>query len=339
LEGVPASPYNPAQLDQLLAPVALYPDPLVALILPGSTAPSDIVAAAQYLAANGDPNSIDAQPWDPSVRGLAHYPALLEWLAGNLQWTQALGLAFAQQPADVMQAIQRLRARALAAGTLVSTPQQQVIVDGGTIRIVPAQQDAVYLPEYDPNSVYDSSAGYAGPAVSFGIGYPVGAWLGYECDWDDFGIWVGPWHPGWAYRRDWQNPGQGGAAWRPDPRQVQEGARNFPRPQGSVPSPRSSVGSGPERHPAPRPRLAIPVSPNRPADQGRAFNGNANSPSHAAASGVPSEGNAPGIEVRRPVEHQTEHMPAGHSAPAGPVVSPSRSAAPSPAPDDGRDPH
>lgn len=106
-----------AQLETLLGPVALYPDALIALILPASASSSDIVLAARYLAANQDPQQLDAQAWDESVRSLARYPDVIKWLDENLAWTQQLGTAFLAQPAEVMQAVQRLRARARAAGT------------------------------------------------------------------------------------------------------------------------------------------------------------------------------------------------------------------------------
>ena len=189
----PESRYTPDQLDQLLAPIALYPDPLVAVVLPASTVPSDLALAAQYLASNGDPSGIDAQSWDPSVKALAHYPSVLEWMNSNPDWTHALGAAFAMQPTDVLKSIQQLRAKARAAGTLVDTPQQRVVSEGDEIRIVPAQDNTLYVPQYDPDAVYDdSSGGDAGSYVTFGVGYPVGGWLGFECDWDDFGIWYGP---------------------------------------------------------------------------------------------------------------------------------------------------
>jgi hypothetical protein len=231
--------YGPDQLDQLLAPVALYPDPLIALILPASTMPADIASAATYLASNGNPAGVDSQPWDPSVRGLAHYPDVLKWMNDNIDWTRTLGAAFAMQPADVMKSVQQLRAKARAAGTLTSTPQQQVDVEGDDIRIVPAQQDTIYVPEYDPDVVYDVPEGYAGPFISFGVGFPVGVWLGYQCDWDSFGIWVGPWRPGWAYRRDWN----GGRRWQPDPRAGHALVRSYYRPGGNLPAPRMVAGA------------------------------------------------------------------------------------------------
>ena len=184
--------YSPEQLDQLLGPIALYPDPLVALILPASTVPSDITLAANYLATNGAPGGIDAQPWDPSVKALARYPDVVKWMNGNLDWTQALGAAFAQQPADVMKSVQQLRVQARAAGTLVDTPQQQVDLEGDSIRIVPTQPETIYVPVYDPAVVYETPVGYAGPFITFGLGFPVGAWLGYQCELGRF------WHLGGA---------------------------------------------------------------------------------------------------------------------------------------------
>src|ERR1019366_6145048 len=98
-----------AQLDQLLGPIALYPDPLIAQILPASTFPTEIVMAGRYVSGGGDPNQIDQQPWDPSVQGLARYPNVLQWMDQNLDWTTELGQAFLNQQQDVMDSIQRLR--------------------------------------------------------------------------------------------------------------------------------------------------------------------------------------------------------------------------------------
>jgi len=239
----PATAYAPEQLDQMLGPIALYPDPLVALILPASTVPSDITLAEQYVAANGDPSQIDSQPWDKSVRGLAHYPDVLKWMNDNPDWTRALGAAFAMQPADVMKSVQQLRGKALAAGTLRSSAQQSVNMEGDNIRIVPAQSNTIYVPQYDPGVVYDVPEGYDGPFITYGIGYPVGAWLGYECDWDDFGIWIGPWRPGWGYNRDWRDPHFGGSRWRPDARGGHALMQGYYRPSGAIPSPRLTSGA------------------------------------------------------------------------------------------------
>jgi hypothetical protein len=271
----PGVTYSPDQLDQLLGPIALYPDPLVAVILPASTVPSDITLAASYLAANGAPGGIDAQPWDPSVKALARYPDVVKWMNGNLDWTQSLGAAFAQQPTDVMKSIQQLRVQARAAGTLVDTPQQHVVLGGDNIRIVPAQSNTIYVPEYDPAIVYETPVGYAGPFITFGLGFPVGAWLGYQCDWDDFGIWIGPWSPGWVYSREWRNPGSGRnswRAWRPDPRRSRDVVRNFYRPEGRLPSPAVAAGyRAPIRQSGVAPHPAISRAPSRPDYRGRAI--------------------------------------------------------------------
>ncbi len=113
---VATPPFSADELNQLLGPIALYPDPLIGLVLPASTAPSDIVLADRYLQQNGDPAQIPNQPWDESVKGLTHYPSLLKWLDENLTWTSQLGEAYVAQPADVMNAIQQLRAKAKADG-------------------------------------------------------------------------------------------------------------------------------------------------------------------------------------------------------------------------------
>ncbi len=268
--------YSPDQLDQLLGPIALYPDPLVALILPASTFPDDVTAAAQFVAANSDPAAVDAQSWNASVKGLAHYPDVLKWMSDNIDWTRSLGAAFAMQPSDVMKSVQQLRAKAQAAGTLANTPQQQVDVEGDDIRIVPAQPDTIYVPEYDPDVVYDVPEGYAGPFLTFGVGFPVGPWLGFECNWDDFGIWIGPWRPGWAYRRDWRDAHDGGRRFHPDPRVGHALVRNYYHPGGNVPAPRLIVGArgpvprgnAPGFHPGPAPAPRPRLDPSRPDYRG-----------------------------------------------------------------------
>ena len=161
---------TPEELDQLLAPIALYPDPLVALILPAAAAPTDVVLATRYLAANGDLAQLDSQAWDDAVKGLAHYRDVLVWMDQNLEWTAAVGAAFTAQPADVMKSIQQLRARALATGVLVDTPQQHIVVENGEIRILPAQPDTIFVPRYNPQIVYlespPSAAGRLEPAAA-----------------------------------------------------------------------------------------------------------------------------------------------------------------------------
>jgi hypothetical protein len=171
-----------AQLDQLLGPIALYPDPLIAQILPAATLPTQIVLADRYVSTGGDPNQIDQQPWDASVQALARYPNILQWLDQNLEWTTELGQAFLNQQQDVMDSIQRLRRSAYNLGNLQSTPQQQVIDDGGYIEILPAEPQVIYVPVYQPDVVYYQAA-YGAPFITFGTGWPVGVWLNCDFDW------------------------------------------------------------------------------------------------------------------------------------------------------------
>jgi len=216
---VPLSALRSAEeLEQLLAPIALYPDALIALILPASTAPTDIVLAARQLRETpGDRSQIEHRAWDESVKSLTNYLEVLQWLDDNLQWTRQVGEAFAQQPADVMQAIQRLRARARAAGTLVDTPQQQVISETEVIRIVPAQPDVIYVPYYAPEIVfYERPAFYPQPFLTFGLGVAVGSWLAYDCDWRRNSVWIGNRHRPWV-GHDWRRPVVPIAPFRPTP--------------------------------------------------------------------------------------------------------------------------
>ena len=209
-EPPPAPPQSaPQQLSQeelknLVGPIALYPDALIALILPASTVPSDLVLAERYLASNGDPAQVAEQPWDDSVKSLVRYPDVLKWMDQNLEWTTALGNAFLDQPADVMNSIQALRTEAIAAGNLTDTPQQRVVRERTSVRIVPAESDVIYVPEYDPEVVYvQPYSENVGPLLTFSAGFAVGSWLNYDCDWDRRGIYVGQWRPGWNQYRNW----------------------------------------------------------------------------------------------------------------------------------------
>jgi hypothetical protein len=166
----------------MLGPIALYPDPLIAQILPAATLPSEIVLADRYVNGGGDPNLIDQQSWDPSVKALSRYPTVLKWMDDNLAWTTALGQTFLYQQQDMMDSIQRLRAQAQALGNLQTTPQQNVITDDGTIEILPANPQVVYLPVYQPDMVYFQRR-FGNPFISFGVGLAVGAWLNHDFDW------------------------------------------------------------------------------------------------------------------------------------------------------------
>jgi len=222
-----AQKFPPDELDKLVSPIALYPDSLIALILPSSTTSADIVLAARYLADNGDPSAIDYQPWSDSVKSLAHYPDVVKWMDGNLAWTRQMGEVFEAQPGDVMTAIQRMRAQARAAGLLADTPQQRIVMQEEEICIVPAQPDVIYVPIYDPEILWMRRP-YRGPYLTFGVGFSIGNWLYFDCDWRERGIWVQHRTPGWVYRPGWSRPrGDAheivGASWRPDPRRARPG--------------------------------------------------------------------------------------------------------------------
>jgi hypothetical protein len=214
-----AAAWSSTDLDQMLGPIALYPDPLIGLILPAATVPSQIVLANRYVSEGGDPNQIAEQPLDPSVQGLAHYPTVLKWMDDNLAWTTELGEAFANQQSDVMDSIQRLRAKAQALGNLQSTPQENVQSDDGTIDITPADPDDIYVPDYQPDQIYYQPGVYC----SFGIGFPIGVWLGFDWDWRHHHLIS--WGPGHLRPPDWwrrapgarrkEFPTQDSGLWRP----------------------------------------------------------------------------------------------------------------------------
>lgn len=203
-----AAPLRSAQqLEQLVGPIALYPDALIAIILPAAAAPTDIVLAARHLRDfPNDRSQIEHRAWDDSVKSLTNYADVLQWMDQNLDWTKQLGEAFVAQPADLMQAVQRLRAKAQAAGTLIDTPQQQVIAEAQVIRIVPAQPDVIYVPYYQPEVVFvDRPVFYPQPFITFGVGVRVGSWLAFDCDWRRNTIWVGDRHRPWT-GHDWRRP-------------------------------------------------------------------------------------------------------------------------------------
>jgi hypothetical protein len=205
---VAAVDYEPAllsdeQLDQLLQPIALYPDALLAQVLPAATYVEEVMQASQWLDMypQATDQAIDAQPWDPSVKAMAHYPTVLKMMSQNPDWTQAVGAAFINQPEDVMAMIQTLRRRAAQAGNLLTTPEQQVIMDGIVVQILPADPQIIYVPEYDIRYVY-----VRGPTryqIVFRHRHIIGIWLTNSFDWRNFWLTVGTgWHHGWEYGRD-----------------------------------------------------------------------------------------------------------------------------------------
>ena len=199
--------YTAEELDNLLAPVALYPDPILAQVLVAATFPDQVELAARYVRRNGT-DGIDEQPWDISVRALAHYAPVLNLMADRIDWTTALGQAHAMQAGDVMASVQQLRTMARAQGNLVTTREQEVVVRDRNIYIVPAQPRVVYVPTYDPVVVYYQPIVYRDAyrsGWSFGIGFPIGVWLNYDVDWHERRVYYHGWNPrrhrdGWYHQ-------------------------------------------------------------------------------------------------------------------------------------------
>src|SRR5215831_91675 len=205
------SPLKPAELDQLLAPIALYPDPLLSEVLIASTYPLEVVQADRWAKSNtalkGDAltAALAKQSWDDSVKSLVQVPSVLAMMSEQLDWTQKLGDAVLAQQADVMDAIQRLRARARANGKLESTKEQTVTVKTEDqkqyVVIEPTSPTEIYVPYYEPGVVYGDwpypdyapyyfppSYGYvAGAALASGVAFAAGAAVRYafwgNCDW------------------------------------------------------------------------------------------------------------------------------------------------------------
>jgi hypothetical protein len=148
------------QLDSLTAPIALYPDALLAQVLMAATFPQQVPEAAAWSKANpklqGDDavKAVAAEPWDPSVQSLVAFPQVLATMSAKPDWVTQLGNAFLAQPNDVMDSVQRLRKQAQAAGNLKTSEQQKVIVEQSAIQIVPANPQVVYVPTYNPTLVY-----------------------------------------------------------------------------------------------------------------------------------------------------------------------------------------
>ncbi len=195
--------FTPDQLDNLLAPIALYPDPLLAQVLLAATFPDQIDEAARALRGYGNRYDIDSANWDVSVKAVAHYPTVLSMMADKIDWTTSVGQAYVNQSSDVMDAIQRLRREAQSVGNLVNTPQQEIAETGSYIYIYPANPQYIYVPTYDPAVVYfHRPLFFLGPAISFGIGFVIGAWLNHDCDWDHHRVFYHGWErgPAWVVR-------------------------------------------------------------------------------------------------------------------------------------------
>jgi hypothetical protein len=200
---------TPAELQQLVAPIALYPDALVAQILAAATYPEEIVQADRWMQQHTElkgeelAQEVDQQPWDPAVKALTEFPSVLANMDKNLSWTSSLGDAYVNHQPDVMNAVQVMRGRAQNAGNLETTTQEKVTKKGKTIAIEPADPELIYVPQYDPWLVYGTPLvawpgwyGYPGlfingPGIGFGLGFGVGFFGGFGWGWHH---WGSDWH-------------------------------------------------------------------------------------------------------------------------------------------------
>ena len=243
-----ADVYSMSDLEYLLGPIALYPDPLLALILPASTHPDQIAEAARWLESNAaavarnDFTEVDAKPWDPSVQALTRFPDTVKMLAEHLDWTESLGWAFSVQDADVAAVIQMLRAKAESAGNLKSTPEQVVTTreEGGSrvIYIAPTNPERIYVPVYDSSLVFDT---VVTGALVFGTAVLVGSAWNNQWGWNNRSwnqVWIRPPGPGWRPPVRPIRPPPG--AWRPGgpgrPRRSSGSARHTSSRRPSRPS-------------------------------------------------------------------------------------------------------
>jgi hypothetical protein len=202
--------FTRAQLEQLVAPIALHPDTLLTQILSASTYPLEIVQAQRWVDRNPElkgaalEEALKTQEWDPSVKALCGFPPVLKQMSENLDWTRDLGDAFLGQKTELMDTVQRMRKRALDSGNLKTTEQQKVVQDEGTIVIEPVSPAIIYVPAYSPLVVYGPGWYYpywyypygyyppphGGGYVSFGIGFWWGSACWSHCDWHHHGVFV-----------------------------------------------------------------------------------------------------------------------------------------------------
>jgi hypothetical protein len=207
----PPTQQTPQQLQQLVAPIALYPDALVAQILTASTYPAEVVEADRWMQQHSDlkgddlGNAVNGQSWDPSVKALTQFPSVLTNMDKNISWTSSLGDAYVNQQSDVMAAVQVMREQAQRTGKLTSDSQEQVTTQGSTIVIQPTNPDVVYVPAYDPWTIYGDPLPvypgwvgvpgifYDGPGFDwgFGVGIGLGVYGGFGWGWHH---WDADWH-------------------------------------------------------------------------------------------------------------------------------------------------
>ena len=238
----PAQSLSPDQLDLLVAPIALFPDDLLSQVLMASAYPLEVVEADRWQQSN--PNLTESErerrlrsrTWDPSVTSLTAFPDVLHQMSLNLEWTETLGEAFIANQAAVLDAVQRMRDRAVGAGTLQSTPQETVTVSDGCVTIAPTNPEVIYVPVYSPYTAYgpwtppygyyypswvglwSPGSYFTGNLISFGLGVLAGDWMFGRCNWQARRVWIEPRCYGWAGYRGalpYSNLALGGAGGRP----------------------------------------------------------------------------------------------------------------------------
>jgi hypothetical protein len=357
------APLTSEELDGLVAPIALYPDALVAQVLGASTFPYEIVDAAFWIKDNstltGDAlaKAVDQQSWDPAVKALTQFPSVLDNLAKNLAWTSALGEASATQQADVMAAIQRMRAKAQAAGTLKSGTEIKVVQETPqTIVIQPANPQIVYVPTYNPTVVYGapvmtpgySSADVATAAIlSFGIGIAVGAAINGGCCGWGWSYWGTNWHSHTViYNRNvyignsyWRGGYYGGyrpgyPGYRPPPPGYRPGYPGYrPPPPGYRPPSNGNRPGYPGYGRPPATTLPAPGTgnPNRPGTNPPGTRPGSGNPSTLPATRPGNPGNGVGVRPSQrpattPSTRPSTNESRGYRAPTGniPAAQPAR---------------
>ena len=331
------APLTPDELDGVVAPIALYPDALVAQVLGAASFPDQITTAAFWLRDNsnlkGDAlmKAVDSQDWDPAVKALTQFPTVLDTLAKNLAWTSTLGEAATTQQSDVMAAIQRMRAKAQAAGNLKSSSEIQVVQQAPqTIVIQPANPQVVYVPTYNPAVIYGApivTPGYssgdlaAAAIISFGAGIAIGAMINnnnYCCGWG-WSSWNTNWHSHTViYQRNvyrgnpyWRGGGGRYPGYRPG--YPSYGRPPYYRPPGGRPPYRPPTGGRPPNGGRPPYRPGTPGGNRPPNRPGR--------PTIQPVPNKPSRPGTPGNRPGRPTIQPVPNKPGTRPAPGTPRPS------------------
>jgi hypothetical protein len=248
----PASQSSRQNIEKLVAPVALYPDALLAQVLTAAAYPGDIVRAARWLSRNADAvarqdfSEGDAQNWDPSVKALLRFPTVIDKMNADLDWTTELGEVFVNQPEDVAASVQALRDQAASAGVLQTNAQHRIRrmrdLDRDVIIIESVEPDVIYVPIYDPLLVYRPSPSFAQVAlVTFGSAVVIRSLIKSRDPWNwRTGAVYRPYWPGYRITRPEAVTAQ---PWRPDPRRFR--SATVPRPAMTTPSVQRSFAARP----------------------------------------------------------------------------------------------